>query len=240
MTRTTKEQRAKAKSLATELREYQFWSQTNQGTDAFEHPVILDDASATILALLNEIEGAEKGEAVKPLEWRECTSQREDGPPEPIGEWEAPTLIGEYSVTFDPDEDVKDYPWCAFGPESIGHFADPDEAKSEAQADYETRIRSALYAVPVPAKVTEEMEAVIAEREACARIAERDTDWTLFQRRKRPDPLTGEETNIFAEPPDEDLLPTQANVMAYRLGIAAGRAIAAAIRARALAPQEPK
>ena len=46
--------------------------------------------------------------------------------------------------------------------------------------------------------------ALAAERERCARIAETDTDWTPFQR--------------------------NSNVFAYTTGIAAGRAIAAAIR----------
>lgn len=47
--------------------------------------------------------------------------------------------------------------------------------------------------------------ALAAERERCARIAETDTDWTPFQR-------------------------NAVNVFAYTTGIAAGRAIAAAIR----------
>lgn len=65
--------------------------------------------------------------------------------------------------------------------------------------------------------------------EAAARVAERDADWTLFWRAKRPDALTGEETNLFAITPEE-MDPSEANVMAYRLGIAAGKTIAAAIR----------
>lgn len=37
-----------------------------------------------------------------------------------------------------------------------------------------------------------------AEREACARVAETDADWTAFQRAAKRNPLTGEEENIFA------------------------------------------
>lgn len=70
-------------------------------------------------------------------------------------------------------------------------------------------------------------------REA-AGIAERDADWTAFQRNRKPHPLTGAEQNLFAPPNDpDDTMPTDANVFAYRIGIAAGRAIAAAIRSAA-------
>ncbi len=70
--------------------------------------------------------------------------------------------------------------------------------------------------------------ALAAERERCARIAETDTDWTVFQRRPKTD-WKGDQTNVYAAPDDEHM-PTPANVFAYANGIAAGRAIAAAIR----------
>jgi len=79
--------------------------------------------------------------------------------------------------------------------------------------------------------------ALLAERretiERCARIAETDADWTAFRRRSRKDWKTGEETNIFVAPdnPDESF-PSDANIFAYKTGIAAGAAIAAAIRAQ--------
>jgi hypothetical protein len=82
---------------------------------------------------------------VKPLEWSELTSPREDGPAEPTGDIEAITLIGEFSVCFDDDEAVASTPWCCWGPHAnIGHFADFDEAKAAAQADYAASIISAL------------------------------------------------------------------------------------------------
>lgn len=71
--------------------------------------------------------------------------------------------------------------------------------------------------------------AIQAERERAAKIAEADTDWTTFQRNRKPDHL-GQETNAFAPPADDGTYPTAANVFAYTTGIATGRAIAAAIR----------
>lgn len=88
---------------------------------------------------------------VKPLEWRDLTSPREDGPSEPTGDVEAYTMIGEYSVCFDDDEDMMHAPWCCWSPnECVGHFADFDEAKAAAEADYRTRILSALASPPAP------------------------------------------------------------------------------------------
>lgn len=67
-----------------------------------------------------------------------------------------------------------------------------------------------------------------AQRERDAKIAEADADWTEFARRPKTN-WKGDQTNVFAAPDDEHL-PTPANVFAYTTGIAAGRAIAAAIR----------
>jgi hypothetical protein len=102
------------------------------------------------------------GVVVKGLEWREITSPREDGPAEPTGDVEANTMIGEYSVCFDSDEDVADSPWCAWAPdECIGHFADPAEARAAAQTDFEARILSTL-AGPIPeAPADEEVEGAL-------------------------------------------------------------------------------
>jgi hypothetical protein len=74
--------------------------------------------------------------------------------------------------------------------------------------------------------------AILAERERCAKVAERDADWTAFSRQPRKDWKTGDETNVFAAPDDEQL-PTPAGVFGYTNGIAAGRAIAAVIRSGA-------
>lgn len=68
----------------------------------------------------------------------------------------------------------------------------------------------------------------LAERERAAQIAERDADWTAFARQSKRD-WKGDETNAFAAA-DDCHLPTPANVFAYTTGIAAGRAIASAIR----------
>lgn len=82
---------------------------------------------------------------VKPLEWVEITSPREDGAPEATSDVEACTMIGEYSVCFDEDEAVSDTPWCCWSPvECIGHFDNFEAAKAAAQSDYEKRILSAL------------------------------------------------------------------------------------------------
>lgn len=116
------------------------------------------DAVSALRAALTAALATVPGESgVKELEWYELTSPREDGPAEPTGDWEASTLIGEYSVTIDTDDDVKDYPWCAWGVESIGHFATCDEARTAAQADFERRIRSALQ--PQPSADVEAMRA---------------------------------------------------------------------------------
>lgn len=85
---------------------------------------------------------------VRRLDWRDLTSPREDGPPEPTGDIDAQTMFGEYSVCVDEaaiDDAGDDWKWCVWTPvESLGHFADLDEAKAAAQADYEQRITAAL------------------------------------------------------------------------------------------------
>jgi hypothetical protein len=88
------------------------------------------------------------------------------------------------------------------------------------------------------AEVERLREALRREGEECAKIAEADTDWTLFQRQSKPDPLSGKETNVFAGPDDDGTYPTAKNVFAYTTGLAAGRAIAAAIRRRAALQQK--
>lgn len=97
---------------------------------------------------------AEKAIAVKPLEWDEITSPREDGPPEPTGDWEAASIVGAYHVyIFDDHYEVTrvdgEYveSWCS----------DADEAKAAAQADYSKRILSAIDQSPILALVSELM-----------------------------------------------------------------------------------
>lgn len=110
-----------------------------------------DEVRAALEAALS---AAEPSVAVKDLEWVAMTSAREDGPAEPTGDWEASCMLGEYSVCFDPDQDMSEAPWCVWSPnENIGHYPGIDEAKAAAQADYETRIRSALTAQVQAARV---------------------------------------------------------------------------------------
>jgi len=93
-------------------------------------------------------------------------------------------------------------------------FTDWRATKSEAIAAWNRR--------------TPSREAVLEE---AAKVAERDVDWTMFARQPKKDWKTGEETNVFAPMDDPDnTIPTPVNVFAYANGIAAGRAIAAAIR----------
>lgn len=67
-------------------------------------------------------------------------------------------------------------------------------------------------------------------RERAAKAAERDADWTAFRRRNSVN-WKGEETNMFAAPPDpDDTMPNDANVFAYGIGILAGEVIASTIR----------
>lgn len=83
---------------------------------------------------------------VKALEWVEVTSPREDGPPEPIGEYVAETPFGSYYI--DMYFGTDSYGWSAnFEASDIdGSDSDsPEKAKAAAQADYERGILSALH-----------------------------------------------------------------------------------------------
>jgi len=97
-----------------------------------------------LLAALTAYEAANGGGVgVVPLEWRELTSPREDGPPEPVGEWEADSAVGIYIINDEGGE------WwlgldTVHDTVQIGRSSDPDILRSKAQADYESRIRSAL------------------------------------------------------------------------------------------------
>ena len=109
-----------------------------------EHWCDTEDDRKQIRAALTAALSIRQG-GVKALEWVNVTSPREDGPAEPTGDIEAATMIGEYSICLDDDEGVAETPWCCWGPnENIGHFGDLNEAKAAAQADFNTRILSAL------------------------------------------------------------------------------------------------
>jgi hypothetical protein len=115
----------------------------NHDTEAGDAQRVLSEIEAEIAAL----SAAEPPVTVKALEWVEMTSAREDGPAEPTGDWEASCMLGEYSVCFDPDQNMSEAPWGVWSPnKNIGHYPGIDEAKAAAQADYEARIRSALTA----------------------------------------------------------------------------------------------
>lgn len=92
----------------------------------------------------------EAGLAIAPLEWRQETSAREDGPREPTGDWSVSTSFGDYCVVIDEgavEEGGADWMWCAWTPvESLGHFGDLDEAKAALQAHHDTIIIRALIA----------------------------------------------------------------------------------------------
>lgn len=127
-----------------------------------------------LLAALTAYEAAKGGGVgVVPLEWRELTSPREDGPPEPVGEWEADSAVGIYIIN---DEGGEWWLGLATVHDTvqIGRSSDPDILRSKAQADYESRIRSAL-----TSPASGERDAVIEE---CARVEHHklDTDAQVF------------------------------------------------------------
>jgi hypothetical protein len=71
---------------------------------------------------------------VKPLEWRPSETDAEL----------ATTVIGEYSVFVNVDDERGEW-WEAWRERAyLSAWATEDEAKAAAEADYETRIRSAL------------------------------------------------------------------------------------------------
>lgn len=88
---------------------------------------------------------------VKPLEWREITSPREAGPAEPTGDIEALDHMGDYSVSFDADEEMIETPWVAYSPmENLGHFGTPEEARSACDQWRSAAIISSLALEPKP------------------------------------------------------------------------------------------
>lgn len=91
---------------------------------------------------------------VKALDWTQLTSPREDGPPEPIAEWEASSVVGIYIIEDDGNEwwlklaTIEDV-------HQIGRSSDPETLRPVAQADYEDRIRSCLASPPQQATAGE-------------------------------------------------------------------------------------
>lgn len=180
MTRTTKEQRDALRICAIEA--------LGGGSPVWAD--VIEVNPRTILALLDEIEGAEKGEiAVKPLEWVKH--------PE-ADAWRVDTIVGRYQV-FAMTAGHASWTLDGLPAQGGGDYTDTgDQAKAAAQDNYDARIRSALYAAPVTAKVTEEMAAVIAEREACAKLcddewADADSLWQAHQAGEEAD-----DSRVFA------------------------------------------
>lgn len=119
----------------------------------FGHPKIQSDtAMAMALCLLAQdaLDAANtEPVAVKPLDWREVTSPREDGPPEPTGDFDAISPIGTYYIEMYFGSDS--YGWeASLNGEPVADKDNPEDAKAAAQVDYEARIRSAL-THPAPA-----------------------------------------------------------------------------------------
>ncbi len=83
--------------------------------------------------------------AVKPLEWRAIERARSDEDPrtEETGDHEATSPFGEYYIEcgFGSDSYVWSVSFCG---DFLTDKDDPEAAKSAAQSDFETRIRSAL------------------------------------------------------------------------------------------------
>lgn len=103
---------------------------------ALENLAKLQSASPDLSSLRK---GAEV--VVKPLEWEETYYQSHDTPPELTG-WEAEGACGYYHIKIEYTGFEASLDGVSFF--KIGTFDDPDRAKSAAQSDFETRIRSAL------------------------------------------------------------------------------------------------
>ena len=129
-------------------------------------PVVASDWEVQY-AYAHPAEPTEKMMEVKALEWQEITSPRE------VGDIEADTAVGVYSIAIDDaaiEESGPDWKWDAWTPhENLGHFGDLEAAKAAAQADFDARIRSAL--APSPAITDAEVAAFTPVRLAQLRAA---------------------------------------------------------------------
>lgn len=125
------------------------WGRKYGSTEEEELKASYDYADKTTSGLRSQSLSTQQpmGEVrVKALEWVEVTSTREDGPPEPIGEYVAETPFGSYYI--DMYFGTDSYGWSAnFEASDIdGSDSDsPEKAKAAAQADYERGILSALH-----------------------------------------------------------------------------------------------
>jgi len=86
----------------------------------------------------------------------------------------------------------------------------PDDIPQDVWETAQSSIAEGMRSTNIPEAVA---RAILAERERCAKVAERDADWSKFGKR-----------DVFQWEDGPD------GARDYRLGIAAGRSIAAAIR----------
>ncbi|MFD1944691.1 hypothetical protein [Paradevosia shaoguanensis] len=86
----------------------------------------------------------------------------------------------------------------------------PDDIPQDVWETAQSSIAEGMRSTNIPEAVS---RAILAERERCAKVAERDADWSKFGER---------DVSQWEDGPD--------GARDYRLGIAAGRSIAAAIR----------
>lgn len=127
------------------------------------HLVGVPDAAAEIAALALSPSPVSEGVMVKALEWTEWG-----------GGCRVSTIIGTYQVKHDGDEpeewslrrDNRFFTGCGF-------FSTEQVAKAAAQADFETRIRSALVASPNPAEPAGERLSAFSTDELCPELEDR-------------------------------------------------------------------
>src|SRR5690606_11877800 len=104
---------------------------------------------------------------VKTLEWDEVTAARsnEDPTREPTGDYEAVSPIGVYYVEQYFGSDGYGWRVTLHGSDDVADMDDPEDAKAAAQADYGSRILSALASPPAQAgAVTEAMVEAAAQK----------------------------------------------------------------------------
>lgn len=114
---------------------------------------------------------------VKGLEWGKEYSERPDG--EGYVSVECMSIVGRYSAFRMRSQDATT---LEFDGKELGRFNGLGEAKAAAQADYATRIRSALSASPVPASGVVATVLLTGEREGVMYApGERFHGWLMHQ-----------------------------------------------------------
>jgi len=104
----------------------------------------------------------------RPLDWQETFVDRGDGSQEPSG-WEADSGFGWYSIQMYFGSDS--YGWqVMFDCDVIADRDDPDGAKSDAQANFEEKVRACLLSATSPAA---EIAGTVGEIEALKALLQR-------------------------------------------------------------------